>query len=184
VDERLWAPWRLSYVQGDKREEIPQKVEFEWLPGAEHDCFICQAVAERTAGADRRRWVVDRREHCIVILNKYPYNNGHLLIAPLGHKSRLDELTPDEHADIMDAAGLMVRTLEETIRAQGFNIGLNLGRVGGAGLPGHLHWHTVPRWDGDTNFMPVTAGIKVIPQSLDALWEALAASLGNLPGPS
>jgi len=143
----------------------------EFLPGADEECFICQAVADSN---DRERLVVDRTENTLTILNRYPYNNGHMLIAPRRHVGRLDELNAAEQTELTEVMTRMVTTLEKTLSAQGFNVGLNLGRAAGAGLPGHLHWHIVPRWVGDCNFMPSLAGIKVIPQSLDALWEALA----------
>jgi ATP adenylyltransferase len=119
-----------------------------------------------------------------VILNRFPYNNGHLLVAPLAHLGRPDET--DSHG-LLDLQQLIVKylgTLERLIAAQGFNVGLNLGRVAGAGLPGHLHWHIVPRWGGDTNFMPSVAGVRVIPQALDAMWELLRADAGSTGSPS
>jgi ATP adenylyltransferase len=179
--EQIWAPWRLSYVKGEKPDLQTDPGELEFLPGADPECFLCQAVADP---ADRRRHVVHRGGATITVLNRYPYNNGHLLIAPLAHKARLDELTPSEHAELAEVATRMVGLLESLIQAEGFNVGLNLGRAAGAGLPGHLHWHVVPRWSGDTNFMPPLAAVKVIPQSLDALWEALTEALagGGSPG--
>jgi ATP adenylyltransferase len=104
-----------------------------------------------------------------VLLNRYPYNNGHLLIAPREHQATLSELTPETHLETMQTIGRMVELLKRLIKADGFNVGLNLGRVAGAGVPGHLHWHLVPRWHGDTNFMPVVADLNVIPQSLESL---------------
>src|SRR4029079_9400757 len=106
-------------------------------------------------------------------LNRYPYNNGHALVAPLRHVGDLSDLSPDEHLACMHQLGQLAPTYRRALNAEGFNIGLNLGRVAGAGVPGHLHWHLVPRWDGDNNFMPVLAGTRVIPQSLEALWELL-----------
>jgi ATP adenylyltransferase len=103
-----------------------------------------------------------------------------LLVAPSLHRARLDELTKEEQTELSEAIAEMVGLLEKVLEPHGFNIGLNLGQVAGAGLPGHLHWHVVPRWNGDTNFMPTLASIRVIPQSLDALWEALT---GELAGP-
>ena len=137
---------------------------------------MCRGVADN---ADRRNLIVHRGAHTLTILNRYPYNNGHLLIAPRLHKARLDELTNDEHLECMQALTRMSGLLEKIIKAEGFNVGLNLGRVAGAGVPGHLHWHIVPRWAGDTNFMPVLAGARVIPQSLDATFELLQQELGS-----
>jgi ATP adenylyltransferase len=109
----------------------------------------------------------------VIILNRFPYNNGHLLVAPLAHKGRLDELNEAEHVDLQRLIAKYTALFERLMKAEGFNVGLNLGKVAGAGLPGHLHWHVVPRWHGDTNFMPAVAGLRVIPQALDALWEML-----------
>lgn len=169
--EQLWAPWRLSYIAGD--DPPPEKVTLpqdKLLAGADVDCFICQAVAQ---DRDEQNLVVARHDHCISILNRYPYNNGHVLISPLNHKGHVRDLTDEEHLDCQREITRLVVQLERTINAQGFNVGLNLGHIAGAGLPGHLHWHIVPRWSGDTNFMPVLAGIKTIPQSLESLWELL-----------
>jgi ATP adenylyltransferase len=111
------------------------------------------------------------------MLNRYPYNNGHLLVAPQRHVARPDLLEPCEQLDLFQTITRMIDLLEKVLKPEGFNIGLNLGRVAGPGLPGHLHWHIVPRWSGDTNFMPVLAGTRVIPQSLEALWLALSEAL-------
>ncbi len=173
--EQLWAPWRLGYIQGDDSAPAASQAEPVWLPAADHNCFICRDAA--TPADDRRNFVVARGSKSIVILNRYPYNNGHLLVAPLTHKARLDQLDADEHVELMQTAARLVGVLEQRMNAEGFNVGLNLGRIAGAGLPGHLHWHIVPRWNGDTNFMPVFAGARVIPQSLDALWELLSDAL-------
>jgi ATP adenylyltransferase len=111
------------------------------------------------------------------LLNRYPYNNGHLLVAPQRHVARLDDLDDATQLELFQTIARMVGMLERVMQPQGFNIGVNLGRAAGAGLPGHLHWHIVPRWIGDTNFMPTIAGVHTIPQSLDALWELLKADV-------
>ncbi|HEY1602055.1 MAG TPA: HIT domain-containing protein [Pirellulales bacterium] len=171
--EQLWAPWRLAYLKGIDKN-LPQPVEVELLPGADPQCFVCRAVADNR---DRENLVVHRGARMVTLLNRYPYNNGHMLVAPLVHKGRLDELTADEHCETMETITRLVSVLAALLNSEGFNVGLNLGRVAGAGLPGHLHWHIVPRWSGDTNFMPVLSGVDVISQSLDALWELLAEKL-------
>jgi ATP adenylyltransferase len=160
--EQLWAPWRLAYVVKDAP------------PKSDDDCFICRGLAQ---SEDRRNLIVHRGAQGVVLLNRYPYNNGHLLIAPKAHKARLDELTKDEVLDVQTILSRMIGVLERLLRPSGFNIGVNLGKSAGAGLPGHLHWHVVPRWDGDTNFMPVVGDTKVIVQSLDALYDYLTADL-------
>ena len=172
--EQLWAPWRLAYVTGDRPAPPQDDERLRWLPGADRDCFLCRGVAD---DRDRQNLIVDRQPLVVTVLNRFPYNNGHLLVAPLRHIGRLNELTSDEHLAAMTELTLMVGVLERFLKAEGFNVGLNLGRVAGAGLPGHLHWHVVPRWNGDTNFMPALAGVRVIPQSLDALWEFLREQL-------
>ena len=111
------------------------------------------------------------------MLNRFPYNNGHLLVAPRRHKGRLDILTPEELLETMESLRRMVNVLDELMHPDGYNIGLNLGHAAGAGLPGHLHWHIVPRWHGDTNFMPILTDVKVIVQSLDALYDLLVGRL-------
>jgi ATP adenylyltransferase len=170
--EQLWAPWRLPYIQGDRRAQPEQDLEL--LPGGDRSCFICRSVADT---ADRANLVVERGRHTLVILNRYPYNNGHLLVAGREHLGRLDELAAEVHLEAVQTIARVVAVMEQTLNAEGFNVGLNLGRAAGAGVPGHLHWHVVPRWSGDTNFMPVLAGVDVIPQSLDALWELLRNEL-------
>ena len=171
--EQIWAPWRLGYIVGDK--DLPELDDpASLLPGAEPHCFLCQCAADK---ADRERLTVYRAEHSIAVLNRYPYNNGHLLVAPKRHWARLDEMDAESQLETTQTIARMVRLLEKTIAPEGFNIGINLGRVAGAGLPGHLHWHIVPRWNGDTNFMSSIAGVNVIPQSLDALWELLTTEL-------
>lgn len=173
--EQIWAPWRLGYILGE--EKLPEPDEpLDLLPGADPKCFICQCVADR---ADRQRLTVYRGQHTVTILNRYPYNNGHLLICPVDHLARLDQLADAVQIELARGISRMVGLLQKTISPQGFNIGLNLGSAGGAGLPGHLHWHVVPRWTGDTNFMSSVAGMRVIPQSLDAIWELLTAELAK-----
>jgi ATP adenylyltransferase len=174
--EQLWAPWRLGYIKGDDAKNQPVERPRTFLSGADSGCFICRGVAE---AADRENLIVQRTDHSVVVLNRYPYNNGHLLIAPLQHKGRLEQLTDPEQLDGQKLLAQHVQLIEQLMNAEGFNIGLNLGRVAGAGLPGHLHWHIVPRWNGDTNFMSVLGATDVIPQSLDALWEILTAALRN-----
>jgi ATP adenylyltransferase len=162
----------MDYIRGEGDESKPAQIS----DGAQNECFICRAARERD---DRRNLVILRTKRTITVLNRYPYNNGHLLVASLAHKGRLDELERVEQAELLEVMGRLVKVLEQVMHAEGFNLGLNLGRVAGAGLPDHLHWHIVPRWSGDTNFMPSLAGVKVIPQSLDALWELLSDQLST-----
>lgn len=153
--DQLWAPWRIEYVS---------------RPDKENGCFLCEAAG---AADDREKLVLWRGETCFCLLNCWPYNNGHLMIAPLAHKGDLRDLSDDELLDQVRSLRRCREDLEAVLKPSGFNIGLNLGKAAGAGVAGHMHWHIVPRWDGDTNFMPVLAETRVIAQSLDSLWELL-----------
>ncbi len=160
--KQLWAPWRLAYVAAAR-------------PPTPHDaCFLCRGLADAD---DRRNLLVRRTPRCAVVLNRFPYNNGHLLVAPRAHKATLDDLDAAELLETQETLRHMVRLLDGLMHPDGYNVGLNLGHAAGAGLPGHLHWHVVPRWHGDTNFMPVVADTKVIAQSLDALYDLLVERL-------
>ena len=160
TQQQLWAPWRLSYVAE------PDK--------SDGGCFLCRY---RDDNSDTKNHVICRSQSSLVVLNRYPYNNGHLLIAPLEHKATLDDLNDAEFLDMMNLMRRLTSVLSRVLTPDGFNIGLNLGQAAGAGLPGHIHWHVVPRWVGDTNFMPVLGNAKVIPQSLEALYELLQPKL-------
>ena len=160
--DSLWAPWRLAYVGAAKP------------PAAGDPCFLCRGLA---ADDDRANLVALRTPLSVVVLNRFPYNNGHLLIAPRAHKGALGDLTAPELLETMETLRRMVAVLDGLMHPDGYNVGLNLGSAAGAGLPGHLHWHLVPRWHGDTNFMPILADTKVIVQSLDALYDLLQEQL-------
>lgn len=177
--DRLWAPWRLSYVKtsadsdsetasigplGDKAPTRPRN-------------FI--QFADQDAN-DRENLVVERSEWSIVLLNKFPYNNGHLLVAPRRPVAELDDMTEAELLDCQMMIRRMIAALRTFLTPDGFNVGLNLGRAAGAGLPEHLHWHIVPRWAGDTNFMTTLGDLRVIVESLDQLWLELRRARGLL----
>ena len=166
----------MAYIKQEAGPAEPDPHELDLLPGADPSCFLCQAAADPDG---RGRYVVCCKQRSITVLNRYPYNNGHLLVAPRLHRARLDQLGREERLELSEGVGQMVGLLEKVLAPHGFNIGLNLGQAAGAGLPGHLHWHIVPRWNGDTNFMSTLASIRVIPQSLEALWEALTEELGE-----
>ena len=136
-------------------------------------CFLCLAAAAVTSDEKRQRLVLWTTEHSIVLINRYPYTNGHLLIAPLAHKADMEELGDAEHLDIQQQTTLAIKMLKRAVSAQGFNLGVNIGRCAGAGLPGHLHQHVVPRWSGDTNFMSVVGDVRVVPQAMSQLYEEL-----------
>ena len=160
--DRLWAPWRsrFFYPRGQRSR----------------GCIFCRAVRSR---ADRQHHVVRRSAHAFAILNLYPYNNGHVMIAPRRHVADFAALTDEELLEVWRLAGSVQAQLTRALKAQGFNLGINLGRVAGAGIPGHLHVHLVPRWRGDTNFMPIVGWTKVISQSLDELYQQLMAQKGK-----
>ena len=180
--ETLWAPWRLAYLQGAAAEPAPVVEPAVWRPGADRDCFLCRAAA---AGPehDRSLGVVERTAASLVIINRFPYGGGHLLVAPLDHHGDLDHLGDATLLDLQRQLSRWCRLVRESLHCAGFNIGLNLGSVAGAGVPGHLHWHLLPRWPGDVNFMPALCGVRVISQALDALWEQLTAAAAADPLP-
>ncbi len=165
--DQLWAPWRLSYILNNKESSPAEKSE---------ECFLCRY---RDEANDAENLVVARGESTIVVLNRFPYNNGHLLIAPLAHKASIVELDDTELLDSMRQLQRFTRIYSEILTPDGFNVGLNLGRVAGAGVPGHLHWHLVPRWQGDTSFMPVLGETNVISQSLQELYRYLTEALNR-----
>ncbi len=172
TQDQLWAPWRLSYIKTKDDETEAESAPQE--PG----CFLCRYLAADPS-ADAENFVVARTARSVAVLNRFPYNNGHMLIAPVAHKSTLEELDQEELLDGMLLLRRMTTVLGKVLNAEGVNIGLNLGSAAGAGLPGHLHWHIVPRWNGDSNFMTVVADVNVIPQSLRALYDMLQESLNG-----
>lgn len=156
--ERLWTPWRMEYIQANK--DAP----------TEGGCVFCSLLAGELTDqtpplrVETLAWVS---------LAKYPYNPGHLVVLPTRHAGELDELTPEENAAIAGLLQRCIRALRAVADPHGFNIGLNMGRVAGAGIPEHLHWHVVPRWGGDTNFMPVVGETRVLPELLEQTHEKL-----------
>ena len=159
--ERLWAPWRMAYITQEPR------------PG----CLFCRAVAD--PNDPDSELVVWRPDGAIVMLNKFPYNPGHVMVAPAAHKGDLAELDDAESAALMSALRQTIRVLRETLKPEGFNVGANLGRVAGAGIPDHVHFHVVPRWNGDTNFMPVLSEVKVVNEHLQQTAEKLRQAFSN-----
>ena len=155
----IWAPWRLEYVKAPHNKD------------AEGGCIFCEFPSR---DEDAECHVFLRRKHCFGMLNRYPYNNGHMLIAPYRHVANLSDLSDEVIADIMAAVRDCVEAQKKLMSPHGFNIGLNLGAAAGAGIEQHIHWHIVPRWAGDTNFMPVIGDTKVIPQSLKKMYELLS----------
>jgi ATP adenylyltransferase len=136
------------------------------------DCIFCAKPAEDD---DRASFIAHRGEHCYVILNTFPYTNGHFMVAPFEHVARLQDLDPDVVAELMELAQSGLRALDDAYGPEGYNVGFNQGKVAGAGFEGHIHLHVVPRWAGDTNYMPVLADTRVLPQTLEDSYEALRA---------
>ena len=161
--ENLWAPWRMAFIE----PKTPPKP----------DCIFCTQPAEHR---DPEHHILYRSECCFMMLNLYPYNNGHLMIAPYEHVGTLEQLDAATLAELMAQAQLALRALRMTMNPDGFNMGINQGKVAGAGFAEHIHYHIVPRWHGDTNFMPVLAGIKVIPEHLDAVYQKLLGALKEM----
>ncbi len=159
--ERLWAPWRMEYI-GQARE------------GEAQGCLFCEKPKE---GDDEKALIVARSELSFAMLNRYPYNIGHLMVAPLRHVGELEEVGDDESLDTQRLMQRCVIALKEAMQPDGFNIGMNLGTVAGAGIPDHVHWHVVPRWNGDTNFMPVVGEMKVLPQRLSDTYQTVSSAL-------
>ena len=162
TNERIWAPWRLEYVKDAAKD-------------SETDCIFC---AKPNVGDDEAALIVHRGELCFVILNRFPYTNGHLMVAPYEHVATLPDLNRDTVTEMMALSQRAMTALEETYTPHGYNVGCNQGRVAGAGVEHHIHMHVVPRWGGDTNFMPVLADTRVMPQSLEDSYRALRGSFG------
>jgi ATP adenylyltransferase len=159
---RICAPWRLPYVK-DAAKDI------------EEECIFCTKPAESD---DEANFIVHRGPLCFVILNTFPYTNGHLMVAPFEHTPALQDLDAEVVAEMMALAQSAMRRLEDVYSPHGYNVGFNQGRIAGAGFEGHIHMHVVPRWGGDTNFMPVLGDTRVMPQTLEQSYEALKGSFG------
>ncbi len=158
----LWAPWRIEYIRAPE----------------EKTCFFCEKAGRQE---DRANHVVARGETAFVLMNDFPYNSGHLLVAPYRHVGDLSLLRPEESNEIMALLIQAERVLTAVMGPQGFNIGFNLGRAGGAGVADHVHGHVVPRWVGDTNFMPVLADVRCIPEAIGATAELLQEAWRRVP---
>lgn len=156
--EQLWTPWRMKYI----KEEKPDY------------CVFCKVIKEKK---DKQNFVLIRNKRAISVLNIYPYNNGHIMIIPARHISDFNQITMTENKEMFLQSKAITQALKETIDPQGFNIGLNMGSVAGAGIEEHLHIHIVPRWEGDTNFMPLLGKTKVIPETLSNTYKKLKNNL-------
>lgn len=162
MEKPLWAPWRMEFIRAEK-------------PAG---CIFCLFPAEEGEEADRRNLIVHRSPRSFTILNRYPYNNGHVLVVPRAHVSRLEDLDAATFADLQEELRRVVAVIREAYRPEAMNVGMNLGKAAGAGIEDHLHWHVVPRWGGDTNFMPVLADTKVMIEHLDESWRRIREGFG------
>lgn len=153
--DRLWSPWRMEYILDNSKPK---------------GCIFCDKPKE---DSDRENLILFRGKQVFVIMNRYPYNNGHLMITPYAHVSEINALTEEEMQEIFLETSRATGILKEAVSPEGFNIGMNLGKAAGAGIEDHLHMHIVPRWSGDTNFMPVLADIRVMPEHLDETYVKL-----------
>ncbi len=160
----LWAPWRIEYILAPKEEE---------------GCFLCKGSESPHEEGSLVLYVGQR---VLAVLNRYPYNPGHLMVAPLRHVPSLVDLDREERGDLMDLLTLSLGVLERVMSPGGFNIGVNMGKAAGAGLEHHLHIHVVPRWEGDTNFMPVLAGVKVVPEHIEETYRKLKRAFQEAVG--
>jgi ATP adenylyltransferase len=161
--EDLWAPWRMAYIA----PENPQAQE----------CIFCVQPAP---GSDEEHYILYRGERCFMMLNRYPYNSGHLMIAPYQHVGNIEQIDGSTLSELMSQAQLALRAMRLAMQPDGFNMGINQGKVAGAGFPDHAHMHVVPRWNGDTNFMPVLADVKVMPELLDTTYRKLKQALETI----
>jgi ATP adenylyltransferase len=162
MERPLWAPWRMEFIDAPK-------------PAG---CIFCDFPSQKGEEADRKNLLAHRSACSFTLLNKYPYNSGHLLVIPRSHVSSFDSLPPEEFADLHEELKRAVKVVREVYHPEGFNIGMNLGQTAGAGIADHLHYHVVPRWGGDTNFMPILAETKVIIEHLDAAWKRIRSGFG------
>ncbi len=159
---QLWAPWRMEYIEGSV---------------GKGGCFICDAVRE---GPSVENLLLYLGKNALIIMNRFPYNPGHLMVAPIKHVAELTYLDDEERLELMNLVDVSIRLLRRVMSPHGFNVGINLGKCAGAGLEDHIHIHVVPRWNGDTNFMPVLGDVKVIPEHLKRSYEKLKEALGEV----
>jgi len=158
MNRPLWAPWRIKYIRGEK----------------ENECFLCRMLSE---DSDRENLILFRGECCAIVMNRYPYNSGHLMICPNRHIADFADLTQEEDLEMCELTRRAIAALRATMQPEGFNVGINLGSAAGAGLKDHLHRHIVPRWVGDTNFMAVTGDTHVVPEALAQTYDLLLTEL-------
>ena len=147
--KHIWAPWRMKYIQKRRSKE---------------ECPFCTALK---SPLPEDQLLIHKGAQAFVILNRYPYTSGHLLILPMEHKEKMEDLDPETRAEMMELINHVLLVLDQVYHPEGFNVGMNMGKAAGAGIPKHLHWHVVPRWSGDTNFMTAAGGVRVLPELLE-----------------
>jgi ATP adenylyltransferase len=164
MEKPLWAPWRMEFIRAEKPK----------------GCIFCEFPAAPEA-QDRANLLVHRTAHAFTCLNRYPYNSGHIMVIPRAHVAELGALSAEAHADLSEELRRAVAVVKRVYAPEGMNVGMNLGRAAGAGIADHLHWHVVPRWVGDNNFMPVMADQRVVVEALDDAWTRLSAGFAEAP---
>lgn len=164
MEKPLWAPWRMEFIRADKPK----------------GCIFCEFPAAPPS-QDRANLVVHRSAHAFTCLNRYPYNSGHVMVIPRAHVAELGLLGAEDHADLQEELRRAVAVVKKVYAPEGLNVGMNLGKAAGAGIADHLHWHVVPRWVGDNNFMPVMADQRVVVEALDDAWARLSAGFAAIP---
>jgi ATP adenylyltransferase len=163
--KHLFSPWRSVYIKTFSEKN------------RSHECLFCRMRKETT---DAENLIIWRGKFCFVVLNRFPYNSGHLMIVPYRHTSRFVKISSEEHKEIMMVTGKCIKALENISKPQGFNFGANLGRTAGAGIDKHVHFHLVPRWNGDTNFMPAIAETKVVSEEIRRTWKMLKKEIKKI----
>jgi len=160
--ERLWAPWRMAYIKSAKDEE---------------GCIFC---AKHRGNRDSENMILKRGKLTFILMNLYPYNNGHVMVSPYRHVPSLVDLTDEESLELMQFIALAMKAIRDALNPEGFNVGANIGSVSGAGIADHIHIHVVPRWKGDTNFMTVISNTKVMPETLEETYKKLLTAISKL----
>ena len=168
--KKLYAPWRSKYVDKNVHQGKSENTQKD-------ECIFCKKIK---ANNDEKHYILKRSKNAAIILNLYPYNAGHIMVIPLQHKKSLEDLSSEVRYEIIDLITKTIETLKKTIKPDGFNVGINLGKHGGAGIPSHLHVHIVPRWNGDTNFLPIISNTKAISFDLNKIYKDLRKSFDKL----
>ena len=164
MNKQLWAPWRIKYILKEKPD----------------GCVFCEKLNDNN---DKDNYILERGKDSFTIMNIYPYNNGHLMIVPNRHIAEIEQLTVNEMSEMMELVSRAVKALKKSMNPEGFNMGANIGRIAGAGIADHIHFHVVPRWTADTNFMPVLSNTDVIPEGLNQTYDNLKGALEEIDEP-